>query len=349
MDRDHRLVRRHLGRLGDVASPDSERTELLRDRRTLLDGRYRCFFVRYDPELWFWSGEYRRGVEDLGYRELDVRWLQYRVFLPVFRSHGTDTPREVWRFGESSSVFYDTLRRFIQLRYRLIAYIYSVARKVTIDHYTVMRCLVFDSMHDRRTCDIRDQYLFGPSFLVNPVTEPMYYQPESKPVERINKTRAVYLREGSDWVDFWTGRSYAGGGTVHADALIEIMPLYVRSGAIIPIGPIVQHTGETSNGALEIWVYPGADDRFELYEDERENYNYEKGSYSVIVFRWDDRSGTLTIEDRIGSFEDMHAEREFSIVIVSVGHGAGIEEDTGIDGEITYDGSRLEWKRSRNK
>ena len=212
-----------------------------------------AFFVA-KKDLWFWDGDFPEGCEDLGYREFYVRFFQYGTFLPLFRSHGTDTPREVWRFGEPGSRFYDTLVTFIRLRYRLLPYIYSLAGRVTQEDYTMLRALAFDFRQDPQVYNIADQYLFGPAFLVNPVTEPMYYLPGSQPLPPHSQTRQVYLPAGSDWYDFWTGRRFSGAQTVEADAPLEILPLFVRAGSIVPFGPDIQSTRKPAGTPLSCCV-----------------------------------------------------------------------------------------------
>ena len=196
-----------------------------------------AFFVKNKPELWFWRGDYDQGADDLGYRELYVRWFQFGAFLSMFRSHGTDTPREIWRFGNPGEPMYDTLVKFLRLRYQLMPYIYSLAGQVTHEDYTMIRALPFDFRSDPATYDISDQFMFGPALLVNPVTKPMHYGPNSVPLTGTEKTRPVYLPAGSDWYNFWTGERFAGGQTLNAHADLETMPLYVRAGSIIPLGP----------------------------------------------------------------------------------------------------------------
>lgn len=274
-----------------------------------------AFFVKNDPNLWFWNGDFDRGVEDMGYRELYVRWFQYGAFLPMFRSHGTDTPREIWWFGEPGDVFYDTLVKYLRLRYRLIPYIYSLAGMVTHEDYTMMRALPFDFRCDPDTYDVADQYMFGTAFLVNPVTQPMYYAAESTPLRHVRTSRSVYLPKGADWYDFWTDQHYAGGQTIIADAPLDTMPLYVRAGAIVPFGVDIQHTGEGGDALLELHIYPGQDGHFTLYDDEDDNYHYEQGAFARIPMSWDNQNRTLTIGSRQGSYPGMPVSREFRIVI----------------------------------
>lgn len=273
-----------------------------------------AFFTRKGPQ-WFWCGEFDRGVEDLGYREFYTRMFQYAAFLPLFRSHGTDTPREIWNFGEPGEPFYDSLLQMIHLRYRLLPYIYSLAGKVTNEHYTMSRLLAFDFPDDPAVLDLKDEFMFGPAFLVSPVTTPMYYAKESVALNGVEKKRSVYLPRGANWVDFWTGKAYTGGQHISADAPIDKIPLFVRQGSIVPMGPVIQHTGELSGKELEIAVYPGEDARFTLYEDEGDNYNYEQGAFSTIELTWNDKSKSLTFGKREGDFEGMEKVRSMRVVL----------------------------------
>lgn len=292
-----------------------------------------AFFVKNDPALWFWKGDFDAGVDDLGYRELYVRWFQYAAFLPMFRAHGTDTPRELWRFGQPGEVFYDSLIKFLRLRYRLLPYIYSLAGQVTHDDYTLLRALPFDFRADPMSYDVRDQYMFGPALLVNPVTQPMYYAPKSTPLSGVSQTRAVYLPQGAAWYDFWTGQRYSGGQTILADAPLDTMPLYVRAGSIIPMGPDIQHSGEGVNQPIDLLVYPGQDGHFTLYEDEGDNYNYEHGQFSTIGVSWNELAHVLTLHARQGSYPNMPHGREFRIVLANQPHPQGSARKT-----VLYDG-----------
>lgn len=276
-----------------------------------------AFFVKNKPELWFWSGDYDEGVADLGYRELYVRWFQFGAFLPMFRVHGTDTPREIWRFGNPGEPMYDTLVKYLHLRYRLIPYIYSLAGQITQNDYTMMRALPFDFRQDSQTYDVKDEYMFGPALLVCPVTTPMYFGVNSTPLSRVEKTRAVYLPAGSEWYDFWTGKRYVGGQTILADAPLETMPLYVRAGSIIPIGPKIQFTDEQPDAPIELRVYPGQDGHFTLYEDEGDNYNYEQGSFAITQLIWDDNARQLILSRREGNYPGMQALKTFRVVLAN--------------------------------
>lgn len=295
------------------------------------------FFTRGGRE-WFRAGDFDRGVDDMGYREYYVRMLQYGAFLPLFRSHGTDTPREIWRFGEPGEPFYDSILRMIHLRYRLIPYIYSLAGKVTQEDYTMSRLLAFDFAGDARVHDIKDEFMFGPAFLVCPVTRPMYYDKGSVTLQDVAKSRTVYFPEGADWMDFWTGKKYEGGREVTADAPIDKIPLFVRQGSIVPMGPVVQHTGELPGKELTIVVYPGRDARFVLYEDEGDNYDYEQGCFSTIELQWNDKRRVLTFGERRGGFEGMEKTRRFRVVVAD-----GTEAlDERTDGKLVrYEGKEL--------
>ena len=298
------------------------------------------FFVKKKPELWFWCGDYENSVDDLGYRELYVRWFQYAAFLPMFRAHGTDTPREIWRFGNPDEPVYDTLAKFLRLRYRLMPYLYSLAGQVTQQDYTMLRILAFDFRHDPRTYNIDDEYMFGPAFLVCPVTQPMYFAANSVPLHDVEKTRSVYLPRGGDWYDFWTGKCYAGGQTISADAPLETMPLYVRAGSIIPIGPEIQFTGDRPNAPIELWVYPGQDGAFTFYEDEGDNYNYEQGKFATIHLAWNDSTRRLTIDNRHGSYPGMPPAKTFRVVIANEKPFDPLTEATSAH-EILYNGRRV--------
>lgn len=428
-----------------------------------------------------YDGVFCNGGKDPAYQELYTRMFQLGVFTPIFRSHGSETPREIWEFGE----FIPTLIKFDNLRYRLMPYIYSQAWKITNEDYTIMRGLAMDYTDDKRVYNIDDQFMFGPSLMACPVTEYQKYTPplrsiaipntvfktaegnqglhaqffkdkayknigadtivsnvdvfwytgrpsyvtdsmfsirwngtinptETGPYQfhlqsfdakriRINgkqlkmvytsveqyteviqleagksytfeletentstgaarmvlkwktpslfaaekvketrkTTREVYLPKGTQWVDFWTGKTYNGGTTITADARIETMPLYVPAGSIIPMGPFVQYTTEKPYDNLEIRIYKGANGSFSLYEDENDGYNYEKGIYSTIDFAWNNSTGELTIGARKGSYPGMLQTRTFSIVVVSESTGTGIESAKTITKVVDYSGKEI--------
>ena len=287
------------------------------------------FFVKTQPERWFWRGDYEQGCADPAYRELFVRWMQYGAFLPMFRAHGTDTPREVWQFGAPGEPVYEALVRFIRLRYRLLPYIYSLAAWEALRGYTMLRSLLFDFRADPRVRDIADQFMLGPALLVCPVTTAMDFAPGGVPLAGRAHTRPVYLPAGTDWYDFWTGERYAGGQRLEALAPLETIPLYVRAGSILPLGPVVQHANEQPTAPLEMRVYPGADGRFDLYEDEGDSYRCEQGELAWIPLAWDDPAGRFSTGPRAGRYRGMPERRDYRLVVVGPGQGVGINEAAG--------------------
>jgi alpha-D-xyloside xylohydrolase len=277
---------------------------------------------------WFMAGDYDRGVADLGYRELYTRWLQFGVFLPMFRSHGTDTPREPWHFGEPGTPFYDAITDAIRLRYRLLPAIYSQAGLVHLRGASFIRPVAFAYPHDPRTHDLKSQLLFGDGIMVSPVTTPMYYTAGSTPVAGAARTRDVYLPAGT-WFDFWTGERLAGGRTVAAAAPLDRMPLHVRAGSIVPLGPVVEYASQRPDAPLELRIYPGADGDYTYYEDAGEGWGYERGEYALTGMHWDDAARNLTITQRRGGFPGMKARRRFKVVIVG---------QQGKAADLVYDG-----------
>lgn len=261
---------------------------------------------------------------DPAYRELFVRWFEYGAFSPIFRVHGTRVPdeNELWSYGPQAQ---EILTKYDTLRYRLLPYIYSLAWRVTNESYTMMRPLVMDYREDVTASNIGDQFLFGPALLVNPVTDPGV------------DMRRVYL-PNSTWYNFWTGEHLSGGRFVMTSAPLETLPIFVPAGSILPMGPVVQYASEKPADPLELRVYAGADADFTLYEDEGDNYNYEKGDYSTIPFHWDEAKHALTIGARQGSFPGMLHRRTFHIVWVREGHGVGVGPCSRVDKTVHYDG-----------
>ena len=434
-------------------------------------------------------GGFPGGCENPGYRELYVRWFQYGAFNPIFRAHGTDTPREIWRFGAPGTPAYDALRKCLDLRYRLLPYFYSLAWRVTTDGYTMMRGLAMD-FNDSQVFDIDDQYMFGPAMLICPVTEPFYTAENSRselipdsclfsdagrqggfnaryfsgasfdtlvtdslqsmplfdqylgyeippqvrwdrnslrwsgwiqapgagdytlwltsddavrwwiddtlradrwnsagldvtdrltlhftagerrsfrieqarlagatklrlawatpamamrPLDpaRESGVRRLYLPAGGDWYDFWSGERLRGGEWIGRAVPLDIMPIYIRAGSIVPMGPRLQYAAEKPADPLELRIYPGADGQFLLYEDEGDGYNYEHGLFTTILFVWDDKNSRLTIGGRQGSFPGMLEERTFIIVRVSPGQGGGVEPPAAPQERLRYRGEQV--------
>lgn len=273
-----------------------------------------AFFVKKGVQ-WYWNGDYDDGNEDLGYRELFTRWFQFASFLPIFRGHGTDVRRELWYFGEEGTMFYDTLIKFNKLRYKLMPYIYSMAGRVWKDDYTMLRMLAFDFPEDKKAREINDQYMFGDSIMVCPVTKPMYYDVGSQEINNVDKTRQVYLPENSGWYDFWTGDYYEGGQVITADCPIDKMPLYVKEGSIIPMTEPIEFANQKPNGPLQIHIYTGKDADFELYEDEGDGYNYEKGQYAVTKMSWNEKNEKLDISETQGNYKEMIEDKEYKTYI----------------------------------
>ncbi len=265
--------------------------------------------------------------DDPAYRELFVRWFEYGAFCPIFRLHGTRTPNqnELWSYGPEAQTI---LTSFDRLRYRLMPYIYSLAWKTTSEGYTPMRALAMDFRTDVRALNIGDEFLFGPAILVNPVTEPGA------------KSRRVYLPKAR-WYDFWTGSGVDGGAVIDAAAPLNRIPLYVRAGSIVPMGPDLEYAAEKPADPIELRVYPGADASFTLYEDENDNYDYEKGVRATIPVWWDDANRKLTIGDRQGTFPGMLERRAFRVVFVGDGHGAGIDPTAQPDKVVEYFGRQI--------
>lgn len=292
----------------------------------------------------FYSGtKYPKGVADPAFQELYTRWFEFAAFTPMFRSHGTNTPREIYQFGKKGDLAYDAQEKFINLRYRLQPYIYSSAWQVTAHSSTMMRALAMDFPSDTAVLNINNQYLFGKSILVAPVTDSLYVS-RANGKTRVDfttvKSQNVYLPKGVDWIDFWTGQLYRGGRKIKTKVPIDQIPLFVKSGSIIPFGPLQEYTGEHPDDKLEIRIYPGASGQFTLYEDENDGYNYEHDIYSLIDFKWDDKTHTLTIGNRHGSFSGMLKSRIFNISLVSPGKTTGINTSPSTY-SLKYNGKQI--------
>ena len=285
------------------------------------------------------------------YQELYVRWMQYGLFCPVFRSHGADAPREIWQFGKKGEPVYDAIEKQIRLRYRLLPYLYSTAWQVTSNNDSYMRPLFADFAQDKKVWDMTDEFMFGRSILAAPIVNPQYTEEKIIRTDAmtgwdrqevnsekgivnsdftVQKTATKYLPKDAKWYDFWTNKQYNGGQHVTLETSFDRVPMFVRAGSILPLGPEMQYVGEKAWDNLELRIYPGADGSFLLYEDEGDNYNYEKGAYSTIAFQWNDRTRTLTIADRQGSYPGMLQSRQFTLVLPS-----------GKQQTVRYDGTQL--------
>lgn len=281
----------------------------------------------------FFIWEFKDKLDDPEYRELYARWLQFATFTPMMRSHGADAPREIYQFGKKGEPVYDALEKYINLRYSLLPYIYSEAWQITNQQSSLMRALVMDFPNDEKVLDLNDQYMFGHSFLVAPVLKSMYTEDKKENFQQ-DGYRQVYLPKGTEWFDYWTGERFSGGQTIDKKAPIDILPLYVKAGSIVPVGPKVDYAEQKDWSNLKINIYPGADAEFTLYEDENDNYNYEKGAYSEIKFVWDNNKQQLTIEKRQGKFEGMLKDRSFQLHIETA-------ETTKTTKKITYNGDKM--------
>jgi len=271
---------------------------------------------------WPWE----RDTRDPAYQELYTRWFQFGVFCPIFRTHGhrSNDTNEIFSYGPQTP----TLIAFDKLRYRLIPYIYSLAWRVTASDYTIMRPLIMDWRTEEKVREIGDQFMFGPSILVNPVTQ------------EGATSRSVYLPPSAGWYDFWTGERLPGDMRTVAPAPLDRIPLYVRAGSIVPLGPEVAYAGEEVTAPVVLRIYRGADASFDLYEDEGDTYDYEKGEHSIIPIRWNEATTTLTIGNREGQYPGMPVKRSFRLVLVGEGRGAGIAmEAAGTD--LEYSGSAV--------
>jgi alpha-D-xyloside xylohydrolase len=288
----------------------------------------------------FFAGAFVKGggANNIGFQELYVRWLQFGVFCPIMRSHGTDIPREIYQFGKPGYWAFDAIARYINLRYRLLPYNYSNAWSVTEEASTMMRALVMDFPYDKKVLHINDEYMFGKAFLVTPVTDSMYTSRASGKTDfSVSKIINVYLPANHIWYDFWTGVYFNGGVTVKKETPIDVLPLYVKAGSIIPMGPFQQYTDQLAMKTLEVRIYKGEDGKFTLYEDENDNYDYEKGVYATIDFLWHDKERELVINNRKGSFPGMLKNRTFKLTLVDNHHGAG-EEVSNPDVIVHYNG-----------
>ena len=285
------------------------------------------------------------------FQELYVRWMQYGLFCPVFRSHGADAPREIWQFGKKGEPVYDAIEKQIRLRYRLIPYLYSTAWQVTSNNDSYMRPLFAEFAADKKVWNMTDEFMFGHNILACPIVDPQYTEEkvirtnamtgwdrregvrrEGEKESGVNwsekKMAVKYLPKGTVWYDFWTNQSFKGGQNVTLVTQFDRVPMFVRAGSILPLGPEMQYVGEKAWDNLEIRVYPGANASFTLYEDEGDNYNYEKGVYSTITFSWNDKARKLTIGARKGEFPGMLKSRQFTIILPD-----------GRQQQVSYDGA----------
>jgi alpha-D-xyloside xylohydrolase len=249
------------------------------------------------------TGEENEDLKE--WRELQTRWNQFGCFIPLYRTHGQWPLREVWNIAPDNHPAYKSIVYYDQLRYRLMPYLYSMAGWAHFKDYTLMRALVMDFTSDSNVNDIKNQWMFGPSLMACPVS---YYKARS---------RQVYLPKQCGWYDLYTGKHYAGGQTITADAPYERIPVFVPEGGILPFGPAMEWSDEKPAELINLYVYAGKDATFQLYEDENTNYNYEKGAYATIDISYNSAKNTVTFGTRKGSFNGMLQNRRFNIVLVT--------------------------------
>jgi alpha-D-xyloside xylohydrolase len=265
------------------------------------------------------------------WRELATRWFEYATFLPIMRAHGQAPPREIWQFGGDTSPAYAAMLKFDRLRYRLLPYIYSLAGAVTLRASTILRPLAMDFRTDPVARDIGDQFMFGPAFLVSPVSS---YGA---------RTRTVYLPGTlGGWYDFWTGAAVAGGQTIEAPAPFDSIPLFLRAGSIVPVGPELQYAAEKPADPLTLYIYSGADGAFTLYEDQGLSNDYLQGAFTEIPLHWTESTRTLSIGARQGAFAGMLEARTFQLVMVSASKPNGFTFTPTADVSVAYTGAPLE-------
>lgn len=296
----------------------------------------------------FFGWEYGNNWKDVAMQELQVRWMQWGCFMPIMRNHcSSPMESEIYKFGEEGYWAYDVQKKFIELRYRLLPYIYSLCGEATQASGSIMRPFVMDFPRDKKAIRVDNEYMFGRNLLVMPVTDSLYTYYDTKArkgftsvadVAKAVKNVKVYLPQGAKWYNFWTNEQHAGGQTVNMPCPIDIMPVYVKAGSILPFGPAVQYATEKKWDNLEIRIYPGADGEFTLYEDEGDNYNYENGAFSQIRFRWNDATRTLTIDDRKGEYKGMLKKRNFRILVVDRQSPSGDKAAKDVDRNIRYNG-----------
>jgi len=273
----------------------------------------------------------REGSADLEeWRELNTRWYQFGTFAPLFRVHGQYPLREIFNMAPESHPAYQSMLYYDKLRYRLMPYIYSQAAKVTFEDYTIMRALVMDFPGDPRTKDIGDQYMFGPSLMICPV-----YHFKAR-------EREVIFPGSGSWYDFYSGKLISGNQRLNVPAPYERMPLFVKAGSIIPLGPEIQYVGEKPGAPITLYIYGGEDAAFTLYEDEGVNYNYEYGAYSKITFNYNDASKTLQISDRKGQYDGMTDKRVFNLVLITGDSPRPLDSGEAPDQSVTYEGKGIE-------
>ncbi len=275
----------------------------------------------------------KEGSNDLNeWRELNTRWYQFGTFAPLYRAHGQFPYREVFNIAPENHPAYKSILYYNKLRYQLMPYIYSLAGKVHFDDYTIMRPMVMDFAADANVININTQYMFGPALMVCPVYAYKMRQ------------REVYFPQGNGWYDLYSGKFIDGGQQLMVDAPYEVMPMYIKAGSIIPVGPEIEYVGQKPDAPVNLYVYAGGDAEFTLYEDEGVNYNYEKGAYSKIKMIYDEAAKQLTIENREGEFNGMVKDRVFNVIYIAKDKPAALKADQKSTTTVKYNGEKVEIK-----
>jgi alpha-D-xyloside xylohydrolase len=296
----------------------------------------------------FFGWEYNNDSNNSAMQELQVRWMQWGSFMPLMRNHCSGPLKnEIYRWGKPGDWAYDCQKKSIELRYRLLPYMYSQLGSCYLNDETMARPFVMDFPTDKLAINAKDSYMLGHSLLVKPVTDNLFTWKDSEnnghtyaDVKTAVSPVKVYLPKGNKWFDFWTNKLYEGGQEILRSCSIDVIPVFVKAGSIIPFGPSVQYSSEKKWDNLELRVYPGADADYTLYEDEGDSYNYEKGAYTTITFHWDNASRTLTIGERKGKFKGMLKQRNFRILMVNGNAVGGDVEPSKFDATIKYNGEK---------
>jgi alpha-D-xyloside xylohydrolase len=264
------------------------------------------------------------------WRELQTRWYQFGAFCPLFRAHGQLPLREPFNIAPENHPAYKSILYYDKLRYRLMPYIYTLAGKAYHDNYTIMRALVMDFNGDKNVTNINDQFMMGPSLLINPVYE---YKA---------RERQVYLPSGTGWYDMYSGNYFEGGKSIAAMAPLATTPVFVKEGSILPVGPEIQYVNQIPDSSLTLFVYAGKDGSFELYEDESTNYNYEQGAFTKTPISYDEKSGMLSIGKRNGSFKGMLDARTFRVIYVTKDKPLAFDPDIKTAEVVRYNGEPVQ-------
>ena len=293
---------------------------------------------------------YPFGIDDMAFREQYIRWFQFAVFCPVFRSPISNMPQEIYRFGEKGSGLYESILQWINFRYLILPYIYSYANKMHVSACPLLRPLGLEFSADKKAGSIENEFMFGPSFLIRPVTERQYYKPKTDTLHEQIMLRPLYdsvecyLPSGAAWFDLFTGRRFDGGQMISTPSPLEVIPVFVKAGSIIPYSPRVQFAEEKKPDPVDLRIYPGSDADFELYEDENTGINYKNGAYSVIPVHWDDKAMTITIGKRRGEFPGMLQNRTFRIYFISPDIPDGFATAAVSEKSMKYSGEQISLK-----